>query len=100
MKMRKMKTVRIAASYLGTDANYGAAENHYTADYPEEEAESDDELHAYWNRNRNASDEEEFDQDDYDDDDEIAMEGDDDDTRMARIVDRIRREHIASERYP
>lgn len=77
-----------------------SAENHYTADYPEEEAESDDELHAYWNRNRNASDEEEFDQDDYDDDDEIAMEGDDDDARMARIVDRIRRQRIASERYP
>ncbi|CZT40099.1 uncharacterized protein RSE6_00105 [Rhynchosporium secalis] len=42
------------------------AENHYTADYPDEEVDSDDEfdLNAYHYRNRNASDLEEFDEDD------------------------------------
>ncbi|KOS17199.1 hypothetical protein ESCO_006065 [Escovopsis weberi] len=66
------------------------AENHYTADYPEDEVDSDDEFdrHAYMFRNANASDDEEFDDDEYDDDDsdEMVMEGDDDDdARMSRI---------------
>lgn len=42
------------------------AEDHYTADYPDEEVESDDEFgrNAYNYRNHNASDLEEFDEDD------------------------------------
>ncbi|UNI14350.1 hypothetical protein JDV02_000986 [Purpureocillium takamizusanense] len=72
------------------------AENHYTADYPEDEVESDDEFgrHAYLYRNTNASDEEEFDNayysdgDKQDEDEEVRLknnEDDDDDVRMARI---------------
>ncbi|OAQ89084.1 transcription factor Iwr1 [Purpureocillium lilacinum] len=71
------------------------AENHYTADYPEDEVDSDDEFgrHAYLYRNTNASDEEEFDNAHYsdgddDDDEDIRLKGnddDDDDVRMARI---------------
>lgn len=64
------------------------AENYYTADYPEDEVDSDDEYgrHPYEYRNRNASDEEEFDNDNYDDaDHDMVMEGDDDDATMARI---------------
>ncbi|KAH0494257.1 hypothetical protein TgHK011_000883 [Trichoderma gracile] len=66
------------------------AENYYTADYPEDEVDTEDEYdrHAYMYRNANASDEEEFDDDDYDSD-EIAMEGEDDDDDDARM-DRIR----------
>src|SRR5690606_36230402 len=47
--------------------NPPTAEDHYTADYPEDEVDSDDEYgrHAYYFRNRNASDEEEFDNDLY-----------------------------------
>lgn len=46
--------------------DYNAAENHYTADYPDEEVDSDDEFdrNAYNYRNHNASDLEEFDEDD------------------------------------
>jgi hypothetical protein len=68
-----------------------AAENYYTADYPEDEVETDDEFdrHAYLYRNGNASDEEEFDNREYndsdEDDDKILLEGDDDDVTMARI---------------
>ncbi|KFA63524.1 hypothetical protein S40285_00286 [Stachybotrys chlorohalonatus IBT 40285] len=67
------------------------AENYYTADYPEDEVETDDEFdrHAYLYRNGNASDEEEFDNREYndsdEDDDKILLEGDDDDVTMARI---------------
>lgn len=45
------------------------AENHYTADYPDEEVDSDDEFgrNAYHYRTHNASDLEEFDEDDNDD---------------------------------
>lgn len=71
-----------------------SAENHYTADYPEDEVDSDDEFnrYAYLYRTGNASDNEEFDNDNYsdhsDDDDKIFMEGDDEldhDVAMARI---------------
>ncbi|TFB05233.1 hypothetical protein CCMA1212_002894 [Trichoderma ghanense] len=66
------------------------AENYYTADYPEDEVDTEDEFdrHAYMYRNANASDEEEFDDKEYDSD-EIAMEGEDDDDDDARM-DRIR----------
>jgi hypothetical protein len=54
--------------------NKTKAENHYTADYPDEEVDSDDEYgrNAYNYRTHNASDLEEFDQDDttFSDDDE------------------------------
>lgn len=42
------------------------AEDHYTADYPEDEVDSDDEFdrNAYYYRTHNASDLEEFDEDD------------------------------------
>jgi hypothetical protein len=45
-----------------------AAENHYSADYPDDEVESDDEYNrnAYHYRTGIASDDEEFDEDDYD----------------------------------
>jgi hypothetical protein len=47
-------------------ANLVLAENHYTADYPDEEVDSDDEYgrNAYNYRTHNASDLEEFDEDD------------------------------------
>lgn len=47
-------------------SNTKAAEDHYTADYPEDEVDSDDEFdrNAYNYRNRNASDNEEWDEDD------------------------------------
>jgi len=70
------------------------AENHYTADYPEEEVDSDDEYnrYAYLYRTGNASDNEEYDNANYsdhsDDEDKIIMEGDaefDHDVAMARI---------------
>ncbi|KAF5026632.1 hypothetical protein F66182_1258 [Fusarium sp. NRRL 66182] len=66
------------------------AENYYTADYPEDEVESDDEYgrRPYGYRNGNASDDEEFDDEYYDDDDEMVLEGnngDGDDATMARI---------------
>lgn len=66
------------------------AENYYTADYPEDEVDTEDEFdrHAYMYRNANASDEEEFDDNEYDSD-EIVMEGQDDDDDDARM-DRIR----------
>src|SRR6478609_11233570 len=59
-------------------ANFFSAENHYTADYPEDEVDSDDEFdrHPYMFRNENASDEEEFDNRFFDenDDDEMVLE--------------------------
>ncbi|KFH48037.1 hypothetical protein ACRE_010970 [Hapsidospora chrysogenum ATCC 11550] len=78
--------------------NRPTAEDHYTADYPEDEVDSDDEYgrHAYYFRNRNASDEEEFDNDLYSDSsDEMIMEGDDDDVAMARIKAYVRRRDAA-----
>ena len=73
------------------------AENHYTADYPEDEVDSDDEygLHPYGYRRGNNSDEE-FDNDVYDNgnDDEMVLEGDvddDDAARMARIREFMKR---------
>ncbi|KAM0434409.1 hypothetical protein ACHAPT_003505 [Fusarium lateritium] len=72
-----------------------AAENYYTADYPEDEVESDDEYgrHPYGYRNGNASDDEEFDNIDYDDDDDnMVLEGDnDDDATMARLKAYVKR---------
>ncbi|KAK5990223.1 hypothetical protein PT974_08489 [Cladobotryum mycophilum] len=71
------------------------AENHYTADYPEDEVDSDDEFgrQAYMFRNGNASDDEEFDDDEYNEDsDDMLMEGDDDDdARMDRIREFMKR---------
>ncbi|KAF9772502.1 hypothetical protein IL306_009785 [Fusarium sp. DS 682] len=67
------------------------AENYYTADYPEDEVESDDEYgrHPYGYRNGNASDDEEFDNIYYDEsDNDMVLDGnddDDDDATMARI---------------
>lgn len=59
------------------NANIIPAEDHYTADYPDDEVESDDEFgrNAYNYRNRNASDLEEFDEDDatFSDDEGEAM---------------------------
>lgn len=71
-----------------------AAENYYTADYPEDEVESDDEYgrHPYGYRNGNASDDEEFDNDMYDDtDDEMIVEGDGEDASMARLKAFVKR---------
>lgn len=74
-----------------------SAENYYTADYPEDEVESDDEYgrRPYGYRNGNASDDEEFDNMDYDDDDDdMVLEGNgDDDATMARIKNYVRRSH-------
>lgn len=84
---------------LGEDDEDENAENHYTADYPEDEVASDDEYgrNPYWFRNKNASDDEEFDEDEYDSDD-MATEADlDDDARMARIVARMKRHRIQAE---
>lgn len=84
---------------LGEDEEDENAENHYTADYPEDEVASDDEYgrNPYWFRNKNASDDEEFDEDEYDSDD-MATEADlDDDARMARIVARMKRHRIQTE---
>ncbi|KAG8665916.1 hypothetical protein FPOAC2_11002 [Fusarium poae] len=72
------------------------AENYYTADYPEEEVDSDDEYgrHAYGYRNGNASDDEEFDNIYYDDEnnDDMVLDGDDDeDVTMARIRNYVKR---------
>lgn len=71
------------------------AENHYTADYPEDEVDSEDEFNrnAYYFRNRNASDDEEYDQDEFDDRDDDSIEGreDDDDARMTRILEQMKR---------
>ncbi|PNY27514.1 Uncharacterized protein TCAP_02561 [Tolypocladium capitatum] len=70
------------------------AENHYAADYPEDEVESDDEYgrQPYGYRNGNASDDEEFGNvhysNDEDDHDEALFKGDagdGDDARIARI---------------
>ncbi|RDA92792.1 hypothetical protein CP533_0773 [Ophiocordyceps camponoti-saundersi (nom. inval.)] len=71
------------------------AENHYTADYPEDEVESDDEynIRPYGYRNLGASDDEEFDQvrcsddddDDGDGDDVVLDSEDDDEAKMERI---------------
>ncbi|KAM0447242.1 hypothetical protein ACHAQK_000789 [Fusarium lateritium] len=71
------------------------AENYYTADYPEDEVESDDEYgrHAYGYRNGNASDDEEFDNENFDesDDDMVLDVNNDDDTTMARIRTYVKR---------
>jgi hypothetical protein len=72
------------------------AENYYTADYPEEEVDSDDEYgrHAYGYRNGNASDDEEFDNIYYDEsDNDMVLDGDDDDedATMARIRTYVKR---------
>ncbi|KAF4783184.1 hypothetical protein HER10_EVM0007101 [Colletotrichum scovillei] len=72
------------------------AENHYTADYPEDEVDSEDEYdrHAYLFRNANASDEEEFDtRDPYEDDDDdmYVMEGDERRDEDDVFQDKIRR---------
>ncbi|KAM4054718.1 transcription factor iwr1 domain-containing protein [Hirsutella rhossiliensis] len=70
------------------------AENHYTADYPEDEVESDDEYgrQPYCYRNGAASDDEEFDNticSEGEDNDDLLLGGDgdddDDETRLARI---------------
>ncbi|RBR19068.1 uncharacterized protein FIESC28_05739 [Fusarium coffeatum] len=74
---------------LDEDEEDENAENYYTADYPEDEVESDDEYgrHPYGYRNGNASDDEEFDNIYYDEsDNDMVLDGDnDDDTTMARI---------------
>lgn len=50
----------------GQRANTAAAENYYTADYPDEELDSGDEYDRdAYNYRGNASDQEEFDEDDY-----------------------------------
>ncbi|KAK2057721.1 hypothetical protein LY76DRAFT_86451 [Colletotrichum caudatum] len=72
------------------------AENHYTADYPEDEVDSEDEYdrHAYLFRNANASDEEEFDSRDLasnGDDDMYVMEGDERRDEDDVFQDKIRR---------
>ncbi|KPM43520.1 hypothetical protein AK830_g3033 [Neonectria ditissima] len=63
------------------------AEGHYTADYPEDEVDSDDEYgrQPYGYRNGNASDDEEFDHVQYESEDEMVIEGADEDATMARI---------------
>ncbi|KAG6011534.1 hypothetical protein E4U43_008248 [Claviceps pusilla] len=81
---------------LGEDDEDENAENHYTADYPEDEVDSDDEYgrQAYMYRHGNNSDEEEFDETLYEEEDEMVLEGDadeDDDARMARIKEFMRR---------
>lgn len=71
-----------------------SAENHYTADYPEDEVDSDDEYgrQAYMYRNANASDDEEYDNNAYESSDDMVMEGDGgDDAAMARIKTYMRR---------
>lgn len=85
---------------LAEDEEDENAENHYTADYPEDEVASDDEYgrNPYNFRTYNASDDEEFDENDFDDEDELAMEGDlDDDARMARIIERMKRQRLTTE---
>lgn len=85
---------------LAEDEEDENAENHYTADYPEDEVASDDEYgrNPYSYRTYNASDDEEFDENDFDDEEEIAMEGDlDDDARMARIIERMKRQRLTTE---
>ncbi|GKT53286.1 hypothetical protein ColTof4_13298 [Colletotrichum tofieldiae] len=72
------------------------AENHYTADYPEDEVDSEDEYdrHAYLFRNANASDDEEFDlRDQVEDEDEdmYVMEGDEKRDEDDVFQDKIRR---------
>ncbi|KAG5940998.1 hypothetical protein E4U53_007506 [Claviceps sorghi] len=81
---------------FGEDDEDENAENHYTADYPEDEVDSDDEFdrQAYMYRHGNNSDEEEFDEALYEEQDDMALEGDadeDDDARMARIKEFMRR---------
>ncbi|OAA43078.1 Transcription factor Iwr1 [Metarhizium rileyi] len=75
---------------FGEDDEDENAENYYTADYPEDEVDSDDEFgrDAYFYRHGNNSDEEEYDNEYYQEQDEMVLEGgigDDDDARMARI---------------
>ncbi|RDA84530.1 hypothetical protein CP532_1496 [Ophiocordyceps camponoti-leonardi (nom. inval.)] len=63
------------------------AENHYTADYPEDEVESDDEydIRPYGYRISAVSDDEEFDQVGCSDDDVVLDSEDDDEAKMERI---------------
>ena len=70
------------------------AENYYTADYPEDEIDSEDafDRQAYCFRNANASDDEEFDQDNFDEDASVeGQEDDDDDARMTRILEQMKK---------
>ncbi|KJK77622.1 hypothetical protein H634G_07361 [Metarhizium anisopliae BRIP 53293] len=81
---------------LGEDDEDENAENYYTADYPEDEVDSDDEYgrDAYLYRHGNNSDEEEYDNAYYEEQDEMILEGgidDDDDARMARIKEFMKR---------
>ncbi|KAK2593153.1 hypothetical protein QQS21_009125 [Conoideocrella luteorostrata] len=81
---------------LAEDDEDENAENHYTADYPEDEVESDDEYgrQAYVYRHGNNSDEEEYDESLYQDQDELVLDcnaDDDDDARMARIKEFMKR---------
>ncbi|KAG8426695.1 hypothetical protein J3459_007908 [Metarhizium acridum] len=81
---------------LGEDDEDENAENYYTADYPEDEVDSDDEYgrDAYLYRHGNNSDEEEYDNEYYEEQDEMILEGgidDDDDARMARIKEFMKR---------
>ncbi|KHN96222.1 Transcription factor Iwr1 [Metarhizium album ARSEF 1941] len=71
------------------------AENYYTADYPEDEVDSGDEYgrDAYLYRHGNNSDEE-YDNEYYEEQDEMALEDgvdDDDEARMARIKEFMKR---------
>ncbi|KAH8175827.1 transcription factor iwr1 domain-containing protein [Sarocladium implicatum] len=75
------------------------AENHYTADYPEDEVDSEDEFgrQAYLYRTRNASDDEEFDNEGYESSDEMVLDDNDDhEATMARIKAYMKR-HAARE---
>ncbi|KID80016.1 uncharacterized protein G6M90_00g013680 [Metarhizium brunneum] len=81
---------------LGEDDEDENAENYYTADYPEDEVDSDDEYgrDAYVYRHGNNSDEEEYDNEYYEEQDEMILEGgidDNDDARMARIKEFMKR---------
>lgn len=69
------------------------AENYYTADYPEDEVDSEDEYdrQAYCFRNANASDDEEYDQNNFEDDASVEGQEDDDDVRMTRILEQMKR---------
>jgi hypothetical protein len=68
-------------SFSSSHTNMFPAENHYTADYPDEEVASDDEFdrNAYNYRTGNASDLEEYDEDFEED---VALSDDDGDATM------------------
>jgi hypothetical protein len=79
--MRKKMKMVIPSSLISNScvANASKAENHYTADYPDEEVASDDEFdrNAYNYRTGNASDLEEYDELD---DDGVALSDDEGDS--------------------